>query len=191
MNVARLLAPGSDWDWTVGAAYRHHRYARLGEVRQGDGVDIGSSARYQYRLPNTRWIASAAGVMRNVGDSDMLPYDTRLGLAVSCVVTGEQGHDLMALTFAYVLDDDRRDSAYFGGRRLGIELTLLAVLSFRVGHDEQMFGGSSQYGIGLAVPRQWLEPVGIVIDWGSMGMGDNLFGETSRSMIAVTGILDL
>ena len=171
MDVAALLAPGSAWDWTVGVSHRRYRFNGIEEVTHVNGLDFGSSGRYRRQFNKTSVTASLAGVLRNIDDSLYVPEDTRLGLGLVLAVDGEETADVVALTLAYVFKDVRHEDEYFGDRHFGAELTLLQSLSFRMGHDKQIFGGTSQYGVGLNLPRRWVQPFGVTLDWGSLDGG--------------------
>jgi hypothetical protein len=190
MNVAALLAPGSPWDWTVGLAHRNYRFNSPEEVTHVNGLDFGSSGRYRHRWQNTSLIASAAGVLRNIDDTHYVPEDTRLGLGLALAIDTEQSREAIVLTVSYVFKDVRAADEYFGDRYYGAELTLLQALSFRIGRDKQLFGGSSQYGLGLDVPRPWIEPFGVTLDWGVMKTGTlssiGLTDESAFNMFSVT-----
>ncbi len=171
VDVAWLLAPGSPWEWTVGVAHRGYRFGAQSEVIHANGLDFGSSGRYRHRFDGFRLVASAAGVLRNIEDSDYHPEGTRLGLGLSLAVDDAEKREMIVLTLGYVFKDVRTEEKYFGDRHYGAELTLLRSLSFRLGRDKQIFGGTSQYGLGLTLPHDWLHPFGVTLDWSSQDSG--------------------
>lgn len=187
VDVAGLLVPESDWQWTIGAGYRDFRFATGDEAMHAGGVDLGTSARYRRALAGADLSVGVAGVIHNVDNSEFVPRDARLGLAVGLVIGADQQAHALALTVGYVAEDDREIDDYFTKSYLGFEATLGQILSFRLGRDRQLFGGSNQYGFGLTVPSRWTQPFGLTVDWGSMGLGDvRIFDEGSRDMISVT-----
>lgn len=187
VDVAALLAPDSAWQWTVGLAHRGYRYTDRLEAAHYEGVDLGSSVRYTRDLDVGRASFSMAGALRNVGQSDFVPRNARIGWALFLAVSGTPERDLAQITVAYAVKDIPEDVAFFDHRYLGLELSVYEAVSFRLGRDRQLFGGSRQYGFGLVVPETWLAPFVLTLDWTSMGLGDTLYAwNESRDMFSVT-----
>ena len=99
---------------------------------------------------------------------------------------------MLALTLAYTWLDETASSEYFEYQYYGLELTVARILSFRAGHDKVLFDGSTQYGVGLVVPPQWIKPVGLTLDWGKLGTSETFSAytdETPGTMVSVTATL--
>lgn len=194
VDIGGLLAPGSAWQWTVGASHREYRYAFASQITRMKGTDWGSSMRYRQQLGAARLIGSLAAVRRGSDDAELLSRDTRIGLGLSLELDAPRRPRLIVLTLAYLFKDIPDAEKNFSHRHYGAELTLLQTLSVRLGHDEQIYGGTDQFGIGVTVPRQWIQPFGLTVDWGAADTGTlrdmGATDKTSFNMVSVTGSYD-
>jgi hypothetical protein len=189
VDIARALVPRSAWEWTVGLGYRRYRFGTFGEPVHAWCMDLGTSARYEHALGDVRLGAAVAGTIGNFGNRDEAPRSGRSGLALTLALDANGRADAVAVTAAVAWADDRFDSDYVGSSHLGLELVLWQVLSARLGHDDRTFGGTSQYGFGLRLPKRWLAPFGLEVDWGALDLGEAAPGGVDGRMVSVAGTL--
>ncbi len=148
------------------------------EVNSTDDADVGLTLGWR-RIISSGWISLDGAVMaHNVFKSTMeihpfkmyLPYYSQVGLTATGVwipsgKTIEGLHLLVAYSHRQESNEEDRDR--FHSDRWGAELTMLEMVAFRVGdNDDPMYQASSQtVGMALIVPRRLINPMELRLNW--------------------------
>jgi hypothetical protein len=177
-DLGRLIAPGSAWRFSVGAAYRHYRMydEAMGDAAEyGQGsLDGGLTVGWRWLRPGPRLAIQAAAARQNCTDETIildavelpLPRVWRFGFGLEATTNlGREFVDGLRLRAAYTRSSRIGTGRTVGADQVGLEAVLLRVVALRVGHDSTHFKGNTGYGAALILDQAWLEPISAAFEW--------------------------
>lgn len=203
LGMARRLAgdprAADGGQWTVGVNYRSYS-DRTSDNRTDpmitfdDGTatgtwDLGTTAAFRFTGPAHDASLAASVAWQNVTDATRvvaerkmkLPRVVRMG--VTAGLTFRKGPRERARVIAAASRSEYADAVSDKGtNQVGLEVTALRLLSLRVGSNERFFGGARTWGLGLVLDHPRDLPLELNVDYGQVGLDDNLYSDADLAM---------
>jgi len=186
----------------IGANWRHYSHSieisRIDDEtgNSTDDADIGLTIGWQRKIPSG-WIRlDGAAMKHNIFQSSMvihpfkiyLPNYSQVGLTATGVwiPTGKTIEALRVLVaYSHRQESKEEDRERFHADRWGAELTVLEMVAFRVGdNDDPLYQANSKtMGMALIVPRRLINPLELRLNWTRFDHGfdfgwQDIFGAT-------------
>jgi len=200
VGISAELLPGkwqdSGFTTTVGANWRHYRESWATSTIASNDADLGIIVGYRHQIKNG-WVSLAgAATVQNVIDAsyDWHGWESALpgygqfgGTLTGAWVRPESEKELLRMLIAYSHRNERwdEDRLLFNADRWGFEITALEILSLRCGDNDDPLPGakSVRMGFGLLIPRRYIGPVDVRLDWTNFDTGkyigkQNVIGAT-------------
>lgn len=169
---------------TVGVSWRHYRSEVISSKASANDADLGLSLRWR-EVSKHGWLGADLSAMSHnfLGsdfsmeeDSARLPGYNQYGFALSGAWQPDpQTWEIVRVILAYTHRQERNDNdrRRYHDDRWGFEATAMELLALRWGEsDHQIWGGrSTTAGAGIIIPRRWIAPLEIRLDWARMDSG--------------------
>jgi len=199
-DLARLLSRDTGLRLALGAAYRrYHTESWQGGVAwdaDANMLDVGATLGWGHAAPGTRFTVEASFARQNLTEEiiDVDDVWSRLPEVWRCGLTAEVALDLggeaaAGLTLRGAVASSEDQSRDHKADHAGFEAVFLDLLAMRVGHDSDVYGGTTGYGLALILDQAWLHPVGLTVEWTHLDIDPALSDDLD--MVGVRGRLAL